>query len=135
MKLQSLLFSGAMFFAGCASTATGMGPITGGQDLAGTRWKLPMVQGARDGRTIEFRPAGTQGYRAVLTKVGMQLQKVVGAYEGAVMMELIADRSPGTFRGVEQIPGQDLREVTCSLSASGEEMKCSNEDWIWMRDS
>jgi hypothetical protein len=104
-------------------------------DLTGSTWKLPMTQAGRDGRLVEFKAHGRNGYHVVLKKVGNQLEKVVGAYEGLVLMELTQDGSPRNFTGIERVPGRDLAEVRCSISAAADEMKCNNEDWVWLRDS
>ncbi len=120
----------------CATggSAVASAPIKQPQDLLGTTWKLAMTGDGRDGRHIEFRK-GERNLHAVLTVVGSRLQKVVGAYPGHVLMELVPDGSPTTFIGIERVPGRDLAEVRCSISAKGDEMKCSNEEWVWTRES
>jgi hypothetical protein len=50
-------------------------------------------------------------------------------------MELETDGSPRMLRGIERIPGRDLTEVRCTISAKADEMKCNNEEWVWLRDS
>ena len=108
--------------------------ITQPKDLLGTTWKLPMSAKGRDGRKIEFR-YNNGALHAVLTNVGDQLDKVAGAYEGLVLMELAPDGKPTHLTGIERIPGRELTPVHCSVSATGQEMKCNNEDWVWMRES
>jgi hypothetical protein len=141
MKLKTALASLLAMSLSAGACATGPGPagagmpaITKAADLPGTKWKLPISGSKRDGRVIEFK-RGERGYNAVLTKVGDQLDKVVGAYEGAVIMELVPDQATRTFTGIHHGPGHDEANVTCSLSASGDELKCNNEDWAWVRQS
>jgi hypothetical protein len=135
------LLAGAALSTGCATSGGNAGPaptalaITKPSDLLGTKWKLPMTGEGRDGRVIEFKNGPDHRIHAILTKVGAQLDKVVGAYEGADIMELVPDGSPLRYSGTEQIPGKDMVDVHCSISASGEELKCNNENWPWVRVS
>ena len=132
----------ALVSGGCASSGASAGsgnaalpPITKPADLLGTKWTLPMTEGGRDGRTIEFRYGDDKRIHAILTKVGFQLDKVVGAREGADIMELVPDGSQLIYRGTERIPGKELEEVRCSVSASGRELKCTTANWPWVRVS
>jgi hypothetical protein len=132
------LIAGALMSVACASTGGSAGAPTAinkPADLLGTRWKLPMTEKGRDGRAIEFKYSSDHRIQAVLTKVGDQLDKVVGAHEGAVIMELVPAGPPRTYAGTQRTPGRDHVEVLCSVSASGSELKCNTEDWVWLRES
>jgi hypothetical protein len=132
------LIAGALVTGACATSGGGASAPTAinkPADLLGTRWKLPMNEKGRDGRTIEFKYGADHRIHAVLTKVGDQLDKVVGAHEGAVIMELVPAAAPRTYAGTERTPGRDHVDVLCSVSASGSELKCNTEDWVWLRVS
>lgn len=94
-----------------------------------------MTAGGRDGRIIEFKYGDDHRIHAILTKVGLQLDKVVGAHEGADIMELVPAGSPLLYTGTENLPGKEPVDVRCSVSASGQELKCTNENWPWVRVS
>jgi hypothetical protein len=141
LKLTTFaLVAGVALPFGCA-TSTGKSAAAPtastyqAKDLAGSTWKLPMTSNGRDGRTVSFKPRGGNVYDVVLTNVGSQLEKVAGAYEGLVLMELQKEGASGNFTGIERVPGRDLAEVHCSISATADEMKCNNEDWVWVRES
>jgi hypothetical protein len=132
------LITAALLSGACASSggsAAAPTAINQPADLLGTRWTLPMSEKGRDGRTIEFKYGADHRIHAVLTKVGDQLDKVVGAHEGAVIMELVPAGPPRTYAGTQRTPGKDHVEVLCSVSVSGSELKCNTEDWVWHRQS
>ena len=125
-----------LFLGGCA-TAGASKPDTFGpvESLVGTTWKLPMSATGLDGRCIEFKIGENRRYHGILTEVGLQLDKTAGAYPGLVLMELVPDGDPNTYKGFERVPGRELNEVRCSVSDDGGEMKCTTESTPWKRES
>jgi hypothetical protein len=116
----------------CATQSPATAPLAAPENLEGTRWKLPFTEGGIDGRIIEFK-RGAGGYEAVLTVVGRKLEGKAGARQGLVLMELVPAGQKNTFKGIERLPGEDLTEVLCSVSADGRAMKCNGEDTAWER--
>jgi hypothetical protein len=126
LALASTLLVGA-----CASTggARGSEPV----ELSGSTWQLPATASGLDGRTVRFHKVDGDRYVAVLKDVGRQLESTAGAYEGAVMMDVVLDPASNTLSGLERLPGQAPTDILCSVFASGREMKCNNANTVWER--
>ncbi len=131
--LAGLTLVGACAGPSGATSAPPLRMMTGHLDLVGSKWKLPMSDSGLDGRTIEFRMGENHTYHGVLTNVGRQLDKKVGAYVGFVLMELVPTTDPTSFQGLGRTPGSDNEEITCSVTADGGRMKCNIESTPWER--
>ena len=102
-------------------------------ELVNTKWGLLTTNGSRDGRVIQFQKADNGEYHGLLIRLGQILPTTVGAYEGAVLMELTPGPTPNLYKGISRRPGKDYTEATFSVSRDGETLKSSVDDSPWMR--
>lgn len=131
--LFGLTFSFTM--AACATSGPPTPAAAASADLAGTRWKLLTLGGKMDGRTIEFRKAGTS-YVATLVEPGLRLRNAPGVRAG--MNVFILERStsnPNDYSGTfETMDAQGvILTKQVSVSVSGTSLSWTLENATWER--
>lgn len=120
---------GASGSAGSASAGSESAALI---ELDGTRWWQPTNDGQMDGRAIEIKKEAGQ-YVGKLTDIGRKLSGKVGAYSGAKVMEFHPGGRKNEFAGEYIRPGEQGESATFSVSADGQELKCSIDDNAWRR--
>jgi hypothetical protein len=121
--------------AGCATTAKVPAEIApnGQVELNHTHWTVVASEAGFDGRKMEIRRTTTGNYVGTLTDKGHLLGTTFGATIGTPMMELIPKGGINQYGGYfTPFAGQPL-ETTFSISADGQELKCSLQSFRWVR--
>jgi hypothetical protein len=130
----ALLLSGVLAQA-CATSGSSSTPApaaSGPQELDGTRWKLVALAGALDGRVVQFKKRGSDGYEGKLVSLGRRLQDVVGLQEGEVLFKLKRKSDTefeGTYKAIDPKGGVAEKEVV--VFVNGATMNWNQESAVW----
>jgi len=130
--LAFLLF-GVMAQA-CATSGSSSPPpaASGPQELDGTKWKLVALAGSLDGRVVEFKKRGSDGYEGKLVSLGRRLQDVVGLQEGEVLFKLKRKTDTefeGTYKAIDAKGGVNEKEVV--VFVNGNTLTWNQESAVW----
>lgn len=129
-----------LFLLGClvqaCATGGSSGPPapTGPVELDKTRWKLVALGGNLDGRIVEFKKRGSDGYEGELVDVGRRLRSVVGLEAGFKMFSLRKkgeNEYEGVYKSVDPSGAQADKEVV--VFVNGNQMTWNQETAVWER--
>jgi hypothetical protein len=130
--LSMFVVSLALFVGACATggSASSSAPV----ELDGSKWKMVAIGGQLDGRVIQFKKKGSDGYIGTLTEMGRRLEGVVGAQVGMQIFSL-RQMKPNEYEGVYSSiePNGNKREVEVSLSVAGDNISWNQETAVWER--
>jgi uncharacterized protein (DUF2147 family) len=120
----------------CATGGSAAAPAapTGPAELDGSKWKLVALAGSLDGRVIQFKKRGSNGYEGKLVSLGRRLQDVVGLQEGFVMFQLKRksdNEFEGVYKAIDPKGGQQDKEVV--MFVNGSSMTWNQESAVWER--
>jgi hypothetical protein len=129
----------ALLAPGCASggaASGGSAPAapSGPVELDGTRWKLVALGGNLDGRIVEFKKRGSDGYEGKIVDLGRKLRDVVGLNTGFVMFSLKKkgeNEYEGVYNAVDNRGGQAGKEVM--VFVNGNNLTWNQESAVWER--
>src|SRR5262245_40456806 len=127
-KVLSLILLGFVAQACASAPAKPTGPI----ELDGTVWKLVALGGSLDGRVIEFKKRGANGYLATLKEPGRKLQNAVGVNVGTEIFILVTkgeNQYEGTYKAYDASGGLVEKEVTLFVNADGLSWNLENAVW------
>jgi hypothetical protein len=129
LPVLALLLSGVLAQA-CATS--GPPPPSGPVELDGTKWKLVMLAGSLDGRVVQFKKRGSDGYEGKLIVLGRKLQDVVGLQEGETLFRLKRKSDTefeGTYKAIDPKGGVAEKEVVVFIN--GNSMNWNQESAAW----
>lgn len=130
----TLLLLGALVSACATGGSTAPPAPSGPVELDGTRWKLVAVGGNLDGRIVEFKKRGSDGYEGSLVEVGRRLRSVVGLEPGFKMFALKRkgeNEYEGVYKAVDPNGSQSDKEVVVFIN--GNQMTWNQETAVWER--
>lgn len=117
---------------GCATGGSAAAPSGEPIELDGTKWKLVALGGVLDGRVIEFKKRGQDGYEATLVEPGRRLRDAVGVRPGEVIFKL-RRKSPneyeGMYKAIDSSGNSTEREVV--VFTSGGTLSWNQESAVW----
>jgi hypothetical protein len=121
--------------ASCATGGSAAAPApTGPVELDGTRWKLVALGGSLDGRIIEFKKRGSDGYEGKIVDLGRKLRDIVGMEPGFVMFQLKKkgeNEYEGVYNAVDNKGSQAGKEVV--VFVNGNNLNWNQESAVWER--
>jgi hypothetical protein len=129
-----------LFLLGCLAQACATGGATpppaasGPVELDKTRWKLVALGGNLDGRIVEFKKRGSDGYEGSLVDLGRRLRSVVGLEPGFKMFALKKkgeNEYEGVYKSVDPSGAQADKEVV--VFVNGNQMTWNQETAVWER--
>ncbi len=117
---------------GCATS--GPPAPTGPIELNGTKWKLLVAGGRFDGRVVEFKKKGKDGYIGSLADKGQRLRDAVGIDIGREIFT-IRLKKENEYEGVYKAVGADgsISDVEVVVFVSGNTMTWNLESANWER--
>lgn len=117
--------------AGCATGKTApSAPV----ELNGTKWKLVMLGGKLDGRVVEFKKKGKDGYVGTLIDLGKRLENLPGitvGYEVFSMRKKSENQYHGMYKSITADGNIDEKDLT--LFVDGDSFSWNQESAIWER--
>jgi hypothetical protein len=123
-----------MLAQACATSGSSPPAPSGPVELDGTRWKLVAIGGQLDGRIVEFKKRGANGYSGKLVSLGRRLQDVVGLQEGYEMFQLKKKSETeyeGVYKSIDPKGGQADKEVV--VFVNGNQLTWNQESAVWER--
>jgi uncharacterized protein (DUF2147 family) len=115
-----------------SSSTSAPAPASGPQELDATKWKLVALAGSLDGRVVEFKKRGADGYEGKLVSLGRRLQDVVGLQEGEVIFKLKRKSDTefeGTYKAIDPKGGIAEKEVV--VFVNGATLTWNQESAVW----
>jgi hypothetical protein len=117
---------------GCATGSAAAAAPSGPVELDGTRWKLVMLGGKLDGRVVEFKKRGEDGYSGKLVELGPRLRDVVGLEPGYELLQLKRkgeNEYEGVYKSIDPSGAKQSKEVVMFVSPTN--LSWNQESAVW----
>lgn len=132
--IMIMLGSATIVVQACATGTSAVVKPTGPVDLDKTQWRLVALGGSLDGRIVEFKRRGDDGYSGTLVDLGRRLRDVVGIKPGMQIFTLkrrAENEYEGIYKAIQTNGNYADKEIVVFIKDNT--MTWDQESAIWER--
>jgi hypothetical protein len=134
LVIFSALPTGLVLSTGCATSGGAAASDGAPVELDGSKWKLVALGSRLDGRVVEFKKRGADGYIGELAEPGSRLREATGIKIGQEIFRL-RKRGLNEYEGMYRAIGPDgsFTEKEVTVFVQGNSLSWNQESAVWER--